>query len=128
MIFKTSSAKSAEPKKDRVGVDGDSKTKHNRNELDGYEVNGGEVRDNKIGKKVQKTFKFKKSRKSKKTVESDFLTLGARLTFIKLRQIFFKASILHHFDLEYHILVETDAFGYAIGGVLSQLTLDNLSR
>ncbi len=29
-----------------------------------------------------------------------------------------------HFNLKYHIQIETDALGYAIGGVLSQMTLD----
>ena len=29
--------------------------------------------------------------------------------------------IIRHFDPEYHIWIETDALGYAIGGVLSQL-------
>ena len=42
-----------------------------------------------------------------------------------MRQAFLKAPILHHFDPERHIRIETDASGYAIGGVLSQLTSDN---
>ena len=45
-----------------------------------------------------------------------------------MRQAFFKALILHYFDLEYHIRIETDASGYAIGRVLSQLTLDDSGR
>ena len=41
---------------------------------------------------------------SKKTVGFlDFLTLGAKLAFTKLKQIFLKVLILHHFDLEYYI-------------------------
>ena len=36
--------------------------------------------------------------------------------------------ILHHFDPEHHIRVETDASGYAIGEVLSQLTSDDLGQ
>lgn len=36
------------------------------------------------------------------SLETDFLTLRARLTFTKLRQLFLKASILHHFDRECH--------------------------
>ena len=55
----------------------------------------------------------------------DFLTPGAKLAFTKLKQVFFKALILHHFDLERHIWIGMDASGYAIGGVLSQLTLDD---
>ena len=36
--------------------------------------------------------------------------------------MFTKALILRHFDPESHIRVKTDASGYAIGGVLSQMT------
>ena len=53
-----------------------------------------------------------------------YLTPKARLTLIKLRKAFTKALILQHFDPECHIRIETDASGYAIGGVLSQLTLN----
>ena len=42
--------------------------------------------------------------------------------------MFLKAPILHHFDPKCHIRIETDASGYAIGGVLSQLTSDDLGR
>ena len=51
-----------------------------------------------------------------------YLTPDARRAFTQLKQAFTKASILRHFDQEYHIRIETDASGYAIGGVLSQLT------
>ena len=63
---------------------------------------------------------------SPKTVESDFLILGAKLVFTKLRQAFVKALILQHFDPERHIRIETDVSGYAISGVLSQLISDDL--
>ena len=55
-----------------------------------------------------------------------YLTPDAKRAFTQLRQAFTKAPILRHFDLECHIQIETDASGYAIGGVLGQLTLDNL--
>ena len=58
----------------------------------------------------------------------DFFTSGAKLVFTKLRQVFFKAPILYHFDPEDYIYIETDVSDYAIGGVLSQLTLDDLGR
>ncbi len=45
-----------------------------------------------------------------------------------MRQVFVKALIPNHFDPERHIRIETDAVGYAISGIFSQLTLDNLSR
>ena len=76
-------------------------------------------------KKVQKTTKSKNSSKSKKTIGPlDFLTPGAKLAFTKLKQAFFKAPILHHFDSEHYIRIETDESGNAIGRVLSQLTSD----
>ena len=89
--------------------------------VDGDEVGDEEVRDDEVRMKVQKLSKSKKT-------ESGFLTPGARKAFIKLRQAFIKVPILHHFDLERHIRVETNASGYAIGGVLSQLTSDNLGQ
>ena len=98
------------------------------NEVDGNEVDGNEVEGNKVGKKVQNLPKSKNLSKSKKMVEWDFYTLGAKLTFTKLRQAFFKTPILHHFDREHYIQIETDALGYAIGKVLSQLTSDDLGR
>lgn len=56
-----------------------------------------------------------------------FLTLNNRLAmFTKFRQVFFKALIFHHFDLEYHIWIEIDIFGYIIDGVLYQLTSNDL--
>ena len=50
-----------------------------------------------------------------------FLTPDARTAFNRLRLAFTEAPILRHFDPECHIRIETDALGYAIGGVLSQL-------
>ena len=61
------------------------------------------------------------------TGEPTFLTPGAREAFNQLRQAFTEAPILRHFDPECHIRIETDASGYVIGGVLSQLTSDHLT-
>ena len=55
---------------------------------------------------------------------SNYLTLDAKKTFDQLRQAFIEAFILQHFDPERYIRVETDAYGHAIGGMLSQLTND----
>ena len=126
-MLKTSNTKSAEPRKGGAGVGSDSRagrdgSEIDRSGMDNVKVDGGEVGDNEVGKKGRKTFK------SKKMVGSDFLTPGAKLVFTKLRQVFFKAPILHHFDPERHIRIETDVSGYAIGGVLSQLTLDDSGR
>ena len=53
-----------------------------------------------------------------------YLTPKAREAFTQLRQAFTEAPILRHFDLKCHIRIETNASGYAIGGVLSQLNFD----
>ena len=54
--------------------------------------------------------------------EPSFLTPNTRRAFTQLRQAFTKAPILRYFDPERHIQIETDATGYAIDGVLSQMT------
>ena len=127
-MLKTLSTKSAEPKKGVVGVDDSSRARRDggRSRIDDGKVDGNEIEDNKVEKKVQKLSKSKNLSKSKKTVGSDFLTSRAKLVFTKLRQVFFKAPILHYFDLERYIRIETDASGYAINKVLYQLTLDDL--
>ena len=56
--------------------------------------------------------------------EPSFLTPDARRAFTQLRQAFTEAPILRHFDSKRHIQIETNASGYAIGGVLSQMTLE----
>ena len=86
--------------------------------------------------KDQKTTKSKKLIWAKKTktfraknlnIQSRlFLTFKIKKSFTKLRQAFVETLILNHFDLKCHIEIETDVLGYAIGGILSQLTLDNL--
>ena len=55
---------------------------------------------------------------------SNYLTPEAKRAFNQLRQAFTEAPIIQHFDLERYIQVWTDASGYAIGRVLSQLTND----
>ena len=57
-----------------------------------------------------------------------YLTPNAKQAFTQLSQAFIEAPILRYFDPEYHIRIETDVSGYAIGEVLSQLTLDNLGQ
>ena len=51
-----------------------------------------------------------------------FLTPNAKIAFNRLWLAFTEALILQHFDLECHIQIETDALGYAISEVLSQMT------
>ena len=55
-----------------------------------------------------------------------YLTPDAKNAFNYLQHTFTKAFILHHFDLERYIWVKINVSSYAISGVLSQLTLDNL--
>ena len=113
------------PDEGEVGIDGSSRAERGRSEIGGMdevEVDGGEVEVDEVGKNGRKTSK------SQRMVGSDFLTPGAKLAFTELRQSFLKAPILHHFDPECHIRIETDASGYAIGGVLSQLTSDDSGR
>ena len=57
---------------------------------------------------------------------SDYLTPAAKKAFYYIWHTFTQASILQYFDPEWHIRIETNASGYAIAGVLSQLSLDDL--
>ena len=128
---------STRPRESGVEIVDNSRTGHDeRCKFDGRETGNNEINDevnnevdNKIGKKGQKTSKsknsFKKLFKSKKTVKSDFFTLRAKLAFTKLRQMFIKAPIFHHLDPKRHIRVETNASGYAICQIFSQLAWDN---
>ena len=79
--------------------------------------------------KSQNLAKGKKLSKSRNLTNFDttevrpkFLTPNTRIAFNRLRLAFTEAPILQYFDPECHIRIETDALGYAIGGVLSQLT------
>ena len=60
----------------------------------------------------------------KATNNSSFLTPEAKLAFSRLRQAFTKVPILHYFDPKCYIRIKTDTSGYAIGGILSQVTLE----
>ena len=117
--------RTAERRKSGDEVGDDNKAGRGKNKIDDVEVDGGEVEVNEVEKKVQKTSKSKNLFKSQKTVGSDILTSRAKQAFNELRQAFLKAPILHHFDPDCHIQIETDVSGYAIGGALSQLTLDD---
>ncbi len=86
------------------------------------------------GQKGQKTAKSKKWIRAEKAKASRtknfsksglFLTADAKRAFTELKQAFVEASILNHFDLKRHIRIETDASGYAIGKIFSQLTSNN---
>ena len=111
----------ASPKKTEGGVDGDSVVDV---------VGGDEATEPTKGKNLAKTTKSKILVKSKshdflksrpEEVGTGFFIPEARLTFIRLRQAFPEAPILHYFDSESHIWIETDVSGYVIRSVLSQL-------
>ena len=98
------------------------------NSLVGNLVSDGEATNPTKRKNQAKTTKSKILIKSKnhnflksrtEEARTGFLTPKARLAFTKLRQVFVEAPILHHFDLESHIQIETNASSYAIGSVLS---------
>ena len=101
-------------------------------------VKGG----NELIKKYRKLSKTRKLSKSQKLVKSkkklsksgnlpnfdikengpNFLTPHAKIAFNYLQLAFTKAPIFWHFDLECHIWIETDTWGYVIGDMLNQLT------
>lgn len=53
-----------------------------------------------------------------------FITFKTRIAFIQLRKTFIKVLNLQYFDLEYLIRIEINVLSYAIGIILSLLTLD----
>ena len=94
----------------------------------------GKSKGEKTSKSQNSAKSGKKSSKSGNSTNFDatedgpkFLTPDARTAFNRLRLAFTEAPILRHFDPECHIRIETDASGYAIGGVLSQLASETRS-
>ncbi len=93
---------------------------------------------NRVDKSIKNLSIVAKSTKSKKldlpkanfvkvNSRTDFLTHEAKKIFIHLQKVFTETPILRHFDPECHIQIETNTLGYAIGGVLSQMTWDQHS-
>ncbi len=81
-------------------------------------------RDIKNLSSIVKLAKSKKPNFTKANFGTDFLIPRAKKAFIYLRKTCIKAAILRHFDLECYIRIKRDTLGYAIGGILSQMTLD----
>ena len=99
--------------------------------VDDNEVIGGESAGWSDASK--KSAKSKKMRSVHDLKKPKFLMSKAKKAFNHLGQAFTKVPILQHFDPEYHIRIETDVSGYAIGGVPRQLipnqvTLDDVIR
>ena len=91
-------------------------------------VGGGGGRADETVVNLSKNEKSKKSMcmpNIKATGKPNFLTPDAKKAFNYLRLAFIKTPILQYFDPESYIRIKTDASGYAIGGVLSQLNLDS---
>ncbi len=119
---------------------GDEKQDGKRIQVDGDEKEPAQPtqKSRKSQPKDQKTAKSKKWIRAKKSEASraknlssqsgSFLISEARKAFTKLRQAFVEAPILNHFDLEHHIRIKMDVSGYAISGILSQLTLNDLGQ
>ncbi len=101
----------------------------NKKNQDAPSTAGGADSGN-VGESIKNLSTAAKSAKSKKpnfakaNFGTDFLIPGAKEAFIYLWKAFTKAPILRHFDPGRHIRIETDASGYVIGGVLSQMTSD----
>jgi reverse transcriptase-like protein len=55
---------------------------------------------------------------------TEFLSPQAKEAFYELREAFAKAVTLHHFDPERPCRLETDSSGFAICGILTQLSKD----
>ena len=95
--------------------------------------------DSKTSKTSKNVSKFKKSKNDKcknstcmpniwARRKPNFLTFNTIKTFNHLQLAFIKAPIFPHFNLKSHIQIKTNASGYAIEKMLSQLNLDfNLS-
>ena len=92
--------------------------------VDNDEVVGGRgaIGWSDVSKKLARSKSRIKSGNSNNSEEPMFLTSKAKEAFNQLRQAFTKAPIFQHLDPEYHIRIKTDESHYAIGGVLSQLT------
>lgn len=90
-----------------------SHIKSNENEFDKANnsgIGGGRI-DNKIVNLSSTTKKI--------SFRADFFTSKASLAFTQLRKPFTKTLILHYFNLERHIQIETDTFDYDIRELLS---------
>jgi len=65
--------------------------------------------------------KARRLAKLAKVEGEEFLTQEARESFFKLKKAFAEMVLLHHFDPARRTRLETDASGFAISGILSQL-------
>ena len=95
-----------------------ARTKANENEL--ITNSGSNIDNSSIDDRLANLSSFIKKMSSR----SGFFTFEANLTFTKLRKMLTIALIIYHFDPKRHVQIKTDASGYAIGRILSQLTTE----
>lgn len=62
----------------------------------------------------------------KNLTKTIFLTSEVQVTFTQSWTTFTKTPIPYHFDLKCHIQIESNASGFAIIGVLNQLTFNHV--
>ncbi len=105
-----------------------TENKKNQDAPSGIDSGGTIDGDIKNLSSIVKSAKSKKPNFAKTNFGIDFLTSRAKKTFIHLQKAFIEAPILRHFDPECHIQIVIDASGYAIDGVLSQMTSDHLDQ
>ena len=117
LILKNLSTELDKLEKGRVKLNSENRDRHDGSELDRDNIDNGEVKDNEIKKKIQKTFMSKYLSQSKQDDKNGLFFPKARLAFTKLRWAFFKVLILYHFDPECYIRVEIDASCCVIGEV-----------
>ena len=99
------------------------------NKVANSKVNRAKVDDKMAKSKSQ--YKNKDENLTKVFVQSfgsSFLTFGAKQAFTKMKQTYIETPILYHFDSNSYILIETNISHYAIDGILSQVSLDNLGQ
>lgn len=74
---------------------------------------------------IVKLAKFKKSNLAKAiSSRPDFLIPKAKKSFMYIQKASIKILVCRHFDLESYIRLKTDALGYIIDGIFSQITLN----
>ena len=69
-----------------------------------------------------------KSSTSKDPIGAGYLISDVKKALNFLRQVFIQVFIPQHFNPKRHIRIGINASSYTIGGIFSQLTLDNLGQ
>lgn len=101
------SIKSAKYKKNKVKFSNDNKSKldggnklNSKDEVSDNEIGNNEVDNNKV---LEKKNSWKISKSKKMISFLGFFIFKIKLMFIKLREVFVKASVFYHFYLDNHL-------------------------